>query len=88
MREGLQVDVATLARLCVHASSLRGTRASGARRAARVARRGWAVEASFGVAAYPDDGTTAVDLLRAADRALYAAKRTQQRALLAPPDAA
>ncbi|HEX2093229.1 MAG TPA: sensor domain-containing diguanylate cyclase [Longimicrobiaceae bacterium] len=30
--------------------------------------------ASFGVSAYPDDGSTAVELLRAADRALYRAK--------------
>ncbi len=32
------------------------------------------VTASFGIAVYPDDGTTSATLLRAADRALYAAK--------------
>jgi diguanylate cyclase (GGDEF)-like protein len=33
------------------------------------------VEAAFGVAAFPDDGTSCPDLARAADRALYAAKQ-------------
>jgi diguanylate cyclase (GGDEF)-like protein len=33
------------------------------------------VTASFGVASYPEDATDAVTLLRACDRALYAAKR-------------
>jgi diguanylate cyclase (GGDEF)-like protein len=42
------------------------------------------VEAAFGVAAFPDDGTTCADLVRAADRALYAAKQESK----APADAA
>lgn len=33
-----------------------------------------ALSASFGVAAYPDDASTAAELIRAADRALYRAK--------------
>jgi diguanylate cyclase (GGDEF)-like protein len=33
------------------------------------------VTASLGIASYPDDGATANDLLAAADRAMYAAKR-------------
>jgi GGDEF domain-containing protein len=33
------------------------------------------VEAASGVAAFPDDGATSAELLRAADRALYAAKQ-------------
>jgi diguanylate cyclase (GGDEF)-like protein len=38
------------------------------------------VDATFGVASYPEDGTSTVDLVRAADRALYAAKqRTKAR---------
>lgn len=36
---------------------------------------GTRVEATFGVAAFPDDGTTTVDLVRSADRALYVAKQ-------------
>jgi len=35
---------------------------------------GRATTASFGIALYPNDGTTTTALLRAADRALYAAK--------------
>jgi diguanylate cyclase (GGDEF)-like protein len=33
------------------------------------------VTASFGVAAFPEHGNTAAELLRAADMALYSAKR-------------
>jgi diguanylate cyclase (GGDEF)-like protein len=36
---------------------------------------GTRVEATFGVAAFPDDATTTVDLVRSADRALYVAKQ-------------
>ena len=36
---------------------------------------GTRVDATFGVAAFPDDGTTTVDLVRSADRALYVAKQ-------------
>ena len=36
---------------------------------------GTRVEATFGVAVFPDDGTTIVDLVRSADRALYVAKQ-------------
>jgi GGDEF domain-containing protein len=36
------------------------------------------VEAAFGVAAFPDDGATSAELLRAADRALYAAKQERK----------
>jgi GGDEF domain-containing protein len=33
------------------------------------------VEATFGVAVFPDDGTSIVDLVRSADHALYVAKQ-------------
>lgn len=36
--------------------------------------------ASFGAAAFPDDGRTAVDLLRLADERMYASKRSRKRA--------
>lgn len=48
-----------------------------------------AVAAAYGVAAYPADGETAADLLRAADRALYVAKQAgKQRVVARPADAA
>jgi predicted signal transduction protein with EAL and GGDEF domain len=37
--------------------------------------RGWKVEASAGVASFPSDGTTADEVLLAADRACFVAKR-------------
>ena len=47
------------------------------------------VVATFGVATYPADGRTASELMRAADRALYLAKRAgKNRALALPADAA
>lgn len=39
------------------------------------------VSASVGVAVYPRDGTTAAELIEAADRAMYEAKRTGGGAL-------
>jgi diguanylate cyclase (GGDEF)-like protein len=41
-----------------------------------VLEEGQLVTATFGIAAYPADGETPTDLLRAADQALYAAKKT------------
>lgn len=50
---------------------------------------GTRVEVTFGVAAFPDDGTTMVDLMRSADRALYAAKQAgKQHDVGASADAA
>jgi diguanylate cyclase (GGDEF)-like protein len=48
------------------------------------------VAATFGTAAFPADGTSAADLLRAADRALYLAKRADARGstIAWPADAA
>ena len=47
------------------------------------------VEATFGVAELPGDGTTSVDLLRAADRALYLEKQAgKERSITLPADAA
>ena len=41
-----------------------------------VADRGLSISASLGVATYPDNGTTAADILLAADRACQVSKRT------------
>jgi diguanylate cyclase (GGDEF)-like protein len=50
---------------------------------------GTRVEAALGAAAFPDDGATTVELLRAADRALYAAKQERKSSRLeVPADAA
>ena len=48
------------------------------------------VAATFGTAAFPADGASAADLLRAADRALYLAKRADARGstIAWPADAA
>ena len=43
---------------------------------------------SFGIAAYPDDGDTQVQLMRAADNALYTAKELGRDRIEAPPGAA
>jgi diguanylate cyclase (GGDEF)-like protein len=37
------------------------------------------VGASVGIAVYPDDGTTAQDLVKRADASMYIAKRTRRR---------
>jgi diguanylate cyclase (GGDEF)-like protein len=47
------------------------------------------LSASFGVAVYPRDAQDGPDLLRAADRALYTAKRTgRNRVVVAERDGA
>jgi PleD family two-component response regulator len=47
-----------------------------------------AVTASFGVAAGPDEGMTQIDLIAAADEALYAAKREGKNCVVLAPAAA
>jgi diguanylate cyclase (GGDEF)-like protein len=44
---------------------------------------GLSVRASIGVAVYPGDGTTADSLLKSADKAMYRAKGTEKRVVLA-----
>ena len=47
------------------------------------------IDATFGVASFPDDGETAAELLRAADRALYLARKAgKEHALGQPADVA
>ncbi len=45
------------------------------------------VTATFGIAAYPADGRTTIDLLRAADQALYAGKASGRNRCLRFGDA-
>lgn len=46
------------------------------------------IAATFGVASFPADGSTAAELLRAADRALYLAKQAGGNRTLVLSDAA